>query len=90
MPVLMDLENTAVPNNFFFGYVTIIDFVIYEMLGQMEENFKEKLEPLVRLKAIRERVSNIPEIYNYEKSDRRVKMVNPGDYLNQFKSQLNQ
>jgi uncharacterized membrane protein YfhO len=62
MPVLMDLENTAVPNNFFFGYITIIDFVIYEMLGQMEENFKEKLEPLVRLKSIRERVSKIPEI----------------------------
>jgi len=28
-PVLLDLEKDAASNNFYFGYITIIDFAIY-------------------------------------------------------------
>ncbi len=49
-------------NPWFFSYITIMDFVIYELINQLERICPDKVQKLTKLYALRERVKKIPEI----------------------------
>lgn len=59
-------------DNFYFGYITVMDFVIYELINHVALMFPDAMGRLKKLKRLRDRVAEIPEIKEYESSSRAV------------------
>ena len=62
--------------------MTIVDFVIYEVVNQLEKLFPQEIGKFKKLQTLRDRVSKIPEVEEYEKSERAVKEYCPLRYFN--------
>ena len=67
------------------GYLTIIDFSIYELVRYMEMLFGEKMLEFPNLINIKNMVGALPQIQCYEKSSRAVTEMCPTSLLKQLK-----
>lgn len=59
------------------GYISLIDFIVYLVMTQLEQTFPEEVKKFTKLNALKDKLGKIPEIYEYEKSARAVKCYNP-------------
>ena len=67
------------------GYLTIIDFSIYELVHYIELIFGDKIEEFPKLKSITKMVGELPEIKAYEESEKAVREMCPTALLKQVK-----
>ena len=69
----MDLhERECKEDDFYFGYLTILDFAIYEIVNYFRLLFPKETSKFVKLGKLRDRVALIEEISEYEVSMRAV------------------
>ena len=69
----MDLhERECKEDDFYFGYLTILDFAIYEIVNYFRLLFPREASKFVKLGKLRERVAAIEEVEQYEGSMRAV------------------
>lgn len=69
----MDLhERECMEDNYYFGYLTILDFAIYEIVNYFRLLFPQETSKFLKLGKLRERVAAIQEVQNYEQSHRAV------------------
>ena len=69
----MDLhERECKDDDFYFGYLTILDFAIYEIVNYFRLLFPKETSKFVKLGKLRERVAAIEEVQQYEGSVRAV------------------
>lgn len=61
-PRLKKYEESAKNGDWFLGYFTLIDLSIYELVRYMELIFPGEVDSFPKLLAIKERVSDIPQI----------------------------
>lgn len=61
-------EEECTPNSFYFGYLTILDFHIYEIVNYFTLLFLTEIVKFTKLRQIRDRVAALPEIKKYEES----------------------
>ena len=59
-PSLLQYEAECCENNFFFGYITVFDFRIYEMINLFKNIYSVGMTKLPKLVAVRDRVAAIP------------------------------
>ena len=64
-PIFQQLEKDSKPNDWFCGHITMMDFGVYELTNQLSVNFPDEIKEFPKLRAIWERVYNIPEIKEY-------------------------
>lgn len=70
------------------GYLTIIDFSIYELMRYMHLIFGEKSNSLPKLKAIEGMIGDLSAIKYYETSSRAIKEMCPTSLLKQMKEEI--
>ncbi len=87
-PLLEIHEKETKENDWYLGYLSLMDFIIYLVMNQLEQSFPEVVTKFQKLKALKERVEGIPEIYNYERSSRAVRCYSPVEYFNNFKEEM--
>lgn len=68
------------------GYLTTIDFSIYELMRYMDMLFPGKTVSLPKLMKIQNMIYNIPEIKSYENSSRAIKEMDPSTLMKKFKA----
>ena len=78
---LQKYENFANEHEWFLGYLTIVDFSIYELYRYMDMIFPGKMKEFQRLKKIHDMIGEIPQIKAYENSDRCIKEMDPSSLL---------
>ena len=78
-------EKKCAHNGFYLGYLTILDFLLYEIVNYCEKLFPQKIFKFPNLIQIRNSVLKIPKILEYEKSLRAVRDYCPLRYFNRFK-----
>lgn len=61
-PRIIKLEEAASEGQWFMGYLTIIDFSIYELIRYMDNIFEGKTKELKKLKKIEIDFGNLPAI----------------------------
>ncbi len=66
------MEQGANEDGWFLGYLTIIDFSIYELVRYMECIFENLIGALPRLKKIEKAVGELRQIKEYEVSQRAI------------------
>jgi len=64
-PILHIHEKEAKENDWYLGYLSLMDFIIYLVMTQLDQNFPEEVKKLKKLNALKERFLKIPEIYAY-------------------------
>ena len=67
-PKLQKYEDFAQRDNWFLGYLTIIDFSIYELVRYMEMIFEDKMQEFPKLRKITQMIAQLPQIKSYEQS----------------------
>ena len=72
-------------DNFYFGYLTVLDFSIYEIINYFRLLFPHETSRFTKLAQIRDRVAALPEIQAYENSHRAVVEFCPIKYFKKFK-----
>ena len=72
LPRLMKYEQFVKGTSWFLGYLSIIDFSVYELMRYMCMIFPGKHESLPKLNRIKEMIEKIPQIKEYEESSRAV------------------
>lgn len=82
--MLRDYENDCPEVGWYFDYITVIDFVIYELLNLIETVFPDEVRKFKKLMGLRQRFSTIPEIRNYENSMRAPREYCPVRYFSKF------
>lgn len=87
-PIIQNYEIEAKPNDWYFGYITLMDIVVYELINQLELNFPDEIQKFTKLIALKNRVYNTPEINNYETSQRAVREFRPVNYFNSYKEKM--
>lgn len=87
MPILSDYEAECPVEGWYYGYLTLMDFVVYELLNLLESVFWEEVGKFSRLKALRARFASIPEIRNYENSSRALSEHSPVSYFSRFREE---
>lgn len=80
-PILRDYENECPADGWYFGYFSIMDFVVYEILNLVASVFPTAVDNSPKLQALRERFYAIPEVTAYEESKRAVKEYSPVTYF---------
>ena len=78
---LQKYESFAHEGDWFLGYLTIIDFSIYELVRYMELIFPGKLKEFPKILRIKEMISDLPEIRAYEESPRCISETDPTSLL---------
>ena len=78
-------EGECAEDNFYCGYLTIIDFLIYEVMNYMRLLFPNEMAKYPKLELLRKKVGEIPEIETFEGSERTVKEFCPVRYFKRFK-----
>lgn len=58
-------EHECKPNSFYFGYLTVLDFSIYEIVNYFRLLFPNEIAKFTKLTQIRDRVAALPEISAY-------------------------
>lgn len=86
-PILNDYEHESPQVGWYYGYLTVMDFLIYELLNLLESVFPDEVGKFVRLMALRHRFAAIPEIRNYENSSRALEEHCPVRYFSRFKEE---
>lgn len=82
--MLRDYEKDCPEAGWYFDYITVIDFVIYELLNLIETLFPDELRKFKRLMGLRQRFATVPEIRNYENSMRAPREYCPVRYFSKF------
>jgi hypothetical protein len=84
----MDLhEHECMKDSFYLGYLTILDFSMYEIVNHFQLLFPEEIQHFTKLIQIRDRVAALPEIKEYENSCRVVREYSPISYFKRFKEE---
>lgn len=65
VPKLQKYEDFAQENSWFMGYLTIIDFSIYELVRYMEMIFGDKMQEFPKLNSIAKNIQELPKIKEY-------------------------
>lgn len=73
LPKIQYYETFCKINDWFFGYLTVCDFVIYEVMPYMQKFFPKAAENCKKLRALAIRVSELETISEYESSCRTIK-----------------
>lgn len=68
VPKLQKYEDSAQLDNWFMGYLTIVDFSVYELVRYMEMIFGDKIREFPKLNSITKSIANLPRIKAYEES----------------------
>ena len=69
------------------GYLSLMDFAIYEIMNHMERIYPDHMGSLPKLLALRSRLAALPAIAAYEQSPRAVTEFCPVKYFSQFVEQ---
>jgi hypothetical protein len=86
-PRMVKLEQAAHPEGqWFLGYLTVIDFSIYELVRYMDCIFDGQTATLPKLKDIESRVQELPAIKQYEQSPRAITEWCPTKLLEALKA----
>jgi|JI6StandDraft_1071083.scaffolds.fasta_scaffold1173431_1 hypothetical protein len=81
------LEEESVNNSFYFGYLTVLDFSIYEIVNYFRLLFPTEINKFVKLTQIRDRVGSLPAIKRYEESEKGVCEYCPIRFFKSFKEE---
>jgi len=65
--------------------MTIMDFAVYEIVNYLEKLYPIEIQKFNKIRALRARFSQLPEIISYENSQRAVTSICPVQYFNEFK-----
>ena len=65
-------EEECMAGHFYFGYLTIIDFSVYEIVSYFKRLFPKEINRFPKLLQLKNKVGAIPEIRAYEMSPRKV------------------
>ena len=84
-PTMFQFEAECSPDNFFFGYLTVFDFAIYEIINHFKCICPNLLTKVPKLMRLRDRVGEIHQIKAYEASSRAVTEICPIRFFNKFK-----
>lgn len=71
--------------NWYFGYLSLMDFVMYELVNQLQLNFPAHIQKFPKLLSLKARMYAIPEIFDYENSHRAIREFRPVNYFNKYK-----
>ena len=82
---LLDYENEARPNEFYLGYLSIIDFMIHEIFHYYKDIFQREVNLFPKLVTLRNKVASLEPIKNFEASERTVKGMCPLDFYRNWK-----
>ena len=52
-------EEECMPDNFYFGYLTYLDFAIYEIVNHFRLLFPHEMVKFTKLEQLRERVASL-------------------------------
>jgi len=75
---LKKYEKACLENgDWFLGYLTLIDFSVYELVRYMDWMFPDKMKVFSNLCRIKSRVEALPEIKAYESSKDSVSEMSP-------------
>ena len=69
------------------GYLSIIDFSIYELMRYMDMLFPGKTEVFTKMTRIKNMIYDIPQIKAYENSSRAIVEMDPSTLMKKFKAQ---
>ena len=78
-------EQECSPDDFYLGYLTVLDFFIYEIMNYFHLLFPKEMAKFPKLNQIQERVAALPQIEDYENSHRKVTEYCPNRYFRKFK-----
>lgn len=82
----MKYESFVKGDGWFLGYLSIIDFSIYELIRYMEMLFPGKTDPLINLTRIKNMIYSLPQIKAYECSSRAIVEMDPSILMKRFKA----
>lgn len=71
--------------NYYLGYLSLIDFFLYELIYLLKRIFPEKLNEFTKIKKVFQEFANISEIKSYEESTKAVKEVCPLKFCAEWK-----
>ena len=89
-PRIRKIEEAISPEGWFLGYLSIVDFSIYELIRYMDNIFEKEIKYLPKMKRIERMFAELPSIKHYETSPRAVTEWNPANLLASFKAMLAQ
>ena len=58
-------EKECMKDTFYFGYLTIVDFFMYELVNYIKKFDEKVMQEFPKLMQLRDRVASIQEIRNY-------------------------
>ena len=79
-------------NDWFFGFLSLADFTMYELINNLYFLFPDLLTGLPKLKSLRDRFGNLPAVMRYEMSSYSIKIFNPVcffEIVQEIKSNIN-
>lgn len=85
LPRMMKYEQFVKTQGWFLGYLSIIDFSVYELMRYMEMLFPNTQHSLPKLNYIKKEVLSLPAIKAYEESQRAVREMDPSVLLKRLK-----
>ena len=70
---LLSYEAGAKKGEFYLGYLTVIDFIIHEVLDHFKDIFWKERQYFTKLMAISDKIDKLPEIKTFLNSNRNIK-----------------
>lgn len=68
-----------------FGYLSLFDFSIYELVHYVDIVFPHRIKEFQKLLRVETRIRDLPEIKKYESSPNAIKVYLPTDILKKSK-----
>ena len=87
-PVLEVFEKDCNAEGWYFGYMTLMDFLVYELVNQITHILPAQMAAYPKLVGLQQRMAVLPPIYNYEHSQRAVKEFSPVRFFHKFMERL--
>ena len=84
---MQEYEQNCSPEGFYYGYLTVMDFALYETMNYFSRLFPNKVDRFPKLIKLQQRVAEIPEVSSYEESERAVVEFCPLKYFKRFKEE---
>ena len=70
---LLSYEAGAKSDQFYLGYLTVIDFIIHEVIDHFKDMFWNERQHFTKLMAISDKIDKLPSIKAFLNSNRNVK-----------------
>lgn len=85
--MMTSLEQECQEDDFYLGYLTILDFYIYEIVNYFGQLLPKEMKKYPKLVQLRNLIRSLPKIKEYEESDRKVAEYCPIRYFRNFKEE---